>query len=352
MLPVLQALGMVEEARTRDIPRLLPRASLGGRSGRPDMSKVTKAMLHLQKAGLVERIQRGVHKISERGRDVLKSPPAALSRQYLRRYPEYQTYEGRVGARKPTAPSSIPIHQEHQKTLLTFSDERTPATLWSEPIVESPVVEHDDDAPKKLEKTKIVKSPYHAAPAERKSQSVHRVRGRTRVLQTRIARAVESLHSELESHLVKEVSALSSEQLVTLVMEILAAYGHGGPNPTVNRSEAEGLGQGSAVLKDALGVNRVYVTATANGTVSASDLQQLKIGLMTTRAPAAVLISNGEAPPIAMGFSAGTRQRVSVLDLEEIAFLMIETGLGITEDSGYEIRTIDESVYGHALQPA
>ena len=66
-----------------DLEELLP-------SGKQPLfhNRVHWALWYLQKAGLTERVRRGVHKIATRGRDILSTKPKRIDLQLLDQFPE------------------------------------------------------------------------------------------------------------------------------------------------------------------------------------------------------------------------------------------------------------------------
>jgi restriction system protein len=75
------------------------------------------ANVFLQRAGLLEKVSRGVYRITEEGRKVLAEQPERLDMRYLERYPAYVEWRQRsigirpVGAESDTAPSGTPEEQ-------------------------------------------------------------------------------------------------------------------------------------------------------------------------------------------------------------------------------------------------
>lgn len=53
------------------------------------------ALWYLQKAGLIERLRRGVHRITDRGREVLKTKPKRIDLQLLDKFPEIRALRQR-----------------------------------------------------------------------------------------------------------------------------------------------------------------------------------------------------------------------------------------------------------------
>lgn len=63
-------------------------------SGKQELYKnrIAWAITHLYHAGLIERLNRGVYKITERGVEVLNEMPLRIDVNYLMRFPEYREF--------------------------------------------------------------------------------------------------------------------------------------------------------------------------------------------------------------------------------------------------------------------
>ena len=69
-------------------------------------NRVAWAKVHLEKAGMLSSPARGELCITDRGRSVLRDPPATLSVSYLIQFPEYLVFRGKTSASEETAMSS------------------------------------------------------------------------------------------------------------------------------------------------------------------------------------------------------------------------------------------------------
>jgi len=58
-------------------------------------NRVAWAKLHLKRAGLIDSPRRGVYRLTERGRAVLRTPPNRLNLAYLAQLPEYVEFRAR-----------------------------------------------------------------------------------------------------------------------------------------------------------------------------------------------------------------------------------------------------------------
>ncbi len=346
MLPVLKALASGEAVRTLEIPKLLPVTgpdAATARNAKPANAKqIADAILHLQKAHLVERVKRGVYRLTSRGQLVLGRDPDRIDFRFLRRFPEYVTYEERINSRKEARrpkPEPKPIPKQ-----LTLFSPPVP-TLWD--TVSLDLMSGDkEEGSKARNKPKIVKSPYVSQPLAGGKRLTKRVTSQARIHEGAIESAIQSLHGELESQLVRQVNALGPAQVITLLMDVLTALGLGGPGPTVTNKGLDGIG--GAVLQDALGVSRVYVMVAEGSLVTVKDLERFRLGLEATRTKAGILVSAAGATETANGFAAGSAKRITVMDYEELAYLMVYSSTGVIEDTGYITKRVDEAFFASA----
>ncbi len=102
LLPVLRAYG-----DGRDLPTVEARARVATAMGldeadlaerlpnspqRRATNRINWAQIYLQRAGLLERLRRGVYKVTDRGRGLLQTSPTTLTMTDLGRYPEFRDW--------------------------------------------------------------------------------------------------------------------------------------------------------------------------------------------------------------------------------------------------------------------
>lgn len=109
-----------------DLAELLPT----GRQGRFD-NRVGWAKSHLKQAGLLEITGRGVFRITERGREVLRKKPARLDMKFLAQFPEYVVF--REGVKQGGAAQALvqPVEATPEE-LLEFGYKQLRAALAAE----------------------------------------------------------------------------------------------------------------------------------------------------------------------------------------------------------------------------
>lgn len=108
MLPLLRSLEDGSECGTQDtLDALAARLHLTEEDVTQPMpnrkaplftNRVAWAKLHLKRAALIESPRRGMYRITERGREVLRTPPERVTLAYLAQFPEYAEFRARSRA--------------------------------------------------------------------------------------------------------------------------------------------------------------------------------------------------------------------------------------------------------------
>lgn len=129
LLPVLRAYG-----DGRDLPTVEARARVASTMGLDESdlaerlpnspqlratNRINWAQIYLQRAGLLERLRRGVYKATDRGRELLQTSPTTLTMADLGRYPEFREWR-RVddgGAEAPAGAAVVSAAQTPDETL-------------------------------------------------------------------------------------------------------------------------------------------------------------------------------------------------------------------------------------------
>jgi restriction system protein len=113
MLPVLQQYADGQTRKSRDVREAigqalkLSAAEIEERlpSGRQTrfVNRVAWTHSYLKQAGLIDAAGRGVYRLTDRGREVLKLPPPRIDIHYLEQYPEFLAFRSR--SEGPASPS-------------------------------------------------------------------------------------------------------------------------------------------------------------------------------------------------------------------------------------------------------
>lgn len=250
-------------------------------SGRQGMfrNRVHWASFYMLKARLVERPRRGHIRITERGRQALQQP-SVINAKFLEQYPEFQEF---IGANRGPDDPNPPI---------------TPPT------------------PQGVSQT----------PEEQLEAGYQRYR--------------ESLASDVLSR-VRSCSPAFFEQLV---IDLLVAMGYGGSRSDAGQAVGRsGDGGVDGIIKeDRLGLDAIYVQAKRwEATVGRPVVQGFAGSLEGHRARKGVLITTSDFSADARDYVTRIEKRIVLISGSELATLMIEHGIGVTEVTSYVLKRLD-----------
>ena len=219
MLPVLREFADGAEHATKDIrQRVAAALGLGAEeiaevlpSGKQTRlaNRAAWAHVYMKRAGLLSSARRGIYRITARGLEVLKSPPARITIEFLEQYPEFADFRSSAAARRWIDGSD--------PSLLKILTEGIPASM--------------------------------DAPALTPDEQVHI--GAARLKENLVAQILER---------VKRVTPAAFE---AIVVDLLVAMGYGGSHDdaaqVVGKSGDGGID--GIIKEDRLGLESIYVQA-------------------------------------------------------------------------------------------
>jgi restriction system protein len=125
--------------------------------------------------------------------------------------------------------------------------------------------------------------------------------------------------------------------------------GYGGSRPDAARrlGRSAAVGLDGVIYEDRLGMDLIYVQAKrwTDKTVGRPDIQAFVGALEVTKTSKGVFITTAWFSREAESYVERLRQRVVLIDGEQLADLMIEHGVGVTTARSYEIKRIDEDYF-------
>ena len=253
------------------------------------------AKTELVKAGLIEQPKRGLFTITQRGRDLLSAPPAALSRAYLyERFPEFREY--------------IQLSQNRQGN----GSETTAAPV-------------EEIAP-------VTSSLASSTPYEQ------------------IDAAARALNTALEADLLARIRSVDPSKFEQLVVDLLIKMGFGGGDPEMGErlGRAGDGGIDGVIQEDALGLDAVYVQAKRyqdGNTVGAPALQAFVGSLVGQRANKGVFVTSSKFSQQAKDYVRNVQHRIVLIDGEEFARLLVRHGVGVRDDRAVTLKKMDEDYF-------
>jgi restriction system protein len=246
------------------------------------------ALYDLYRAGLLDRIKKGVYVISELGKQVAAEKPEKIDRDYLMRFPQFaqfiekSTKSGSVSSRS----SDQTLNADHSLTATTPEEQL--ATLAS------------------------------------------------------------AMNRTLAADLLDQVKEMDPFRFERLVLDLLLAMGYGGSREEaavagkgVNDGGIDGL-----INEDRLGLDRIYVQAKRwQNNVGRPEIQNFVGALAGQHAHKGIFITTSEFSKSAVEYAKNLPQRVILIDGQRLAELMIEHNIGVSLAYSYEIKRIDSDYF-------
>ena len=152
----------------------------------------------------------------------------------------------------------------------------------------------------------------------------------------------------LAEQLRERTSTCSPAFLGGLVVDLLVAMGYGGSRRDAGQVVA-GSGDGGidgGIKEGKLGFDVVYLQAKRwKEHVSRSTVQAFTGSLDMHRARKGVLVTTSGFTPDARDYVSRIEKRIVLIDGQELAELMIDHGIGVTDVQTYTIKRIDSDYF-------
>lgn len=272
--PILaDKLSLTEEERTKLLP-----------SGGMEVfkSRVGWARTYLKKAGLMETPQRGLWKVTQRGRDILKNSPSEIDVEFLMKFPEFKKW------------------YEHEETELPSSS--------SNAALED-----------------------RTATPEEQLEAAHGVL--LALLKSELLQQVKSCSPQFFEKLVVEL--LVRMRYGGNLKDAGAAIGRNGDG-----------GIDGIIKEDTLGLDAIYVQAKRwDGTVGRPQIQAFAGALQGQHARKGIFITTGEFTSEARSFVKTIESKIVLIDGDALVQLLIDHNLGVNVKSSYEVKRIDSDFF-------
>ena len=294
MLPCLRALEHEAElplrdtrARVAETERLSPedtREMLGSGQQTAFANRVGWAMTYNVHAGLVQRVRRGVHRLTPEGRQVLSATPTRIDLQTLSQYPSFVEWYRRKGG---------------------------PATRRS------------DSRPQ-------------GDPAETPEEALGRAAEQLR----------EQVRGELLVR-VRDASPAFLERVVVDLLTAMG-YGGGDPDMGRVTGRSGDGGIDGTIREDALGLDEVYVQAkrySAGTNVGESDLRNFAGAIDAAGTTKGVFVTTSAFTRAAKDYVNRSPKRIVLIDGEELGRLMEVHSVGVRTRVRHEVKLIDEDYF-------
>jgi restriction system protein len=249
-------------------------------------NRVAWATFYLQRAGLLDRVSRGVYRITAAGRQVLAEQPDRLDMRFLERCPAYVEWRQRTAA---------------------GAGERGPA-LVADVVATARTPEEQIDA------------------------------------------SFKSLSAALEDDLIERVREMSPGFFERLIIDLLIAMGYGGGRAemgqAIGRSGDGGID--GMIKEDALGLDIVYVQAkryAEGNAVGRSEVQSFAGSLDGVGATKGIFFATSTFSQGARDYVGRIAKRIVLIDGVELGRHMVRHNVGVRTRTTYEVKKVDEDYF-------
>src|SRR6266704_409663 len=299
MLPLLKIAGDGNEHTTSEVLESLAQQFGLGEGYRDEMlssgkqrkfdNRVNWTKTYLQKALLLSSTGRSRFRITERGITILKNNPLTINIKFLNQFPEFLAFH----------------------TATNDKEGKTNGT----PSASQEIVEKTSQTPQEI-----------------------------------LEISYQSLRQTLAEELLERIKNNSPKFFESLVVDLLVAMGYGGSRKDAGQAVGQ-VGDGGIdgiIKEDKLGLDAIYLQAKRwEATVGSPVVQGFAGALMGKKARKGILITTSNFSQQARSYASGIDNlKIILIDGEQLAQLMIDHDVGVTEESRYVVKKIDLDYFG------
>lgn len=194
----------------------------------------------------------------------------------------------------------------------------------------------------------LMQFPEFAEFQNRPSQSVIKQNGQaeesTQTPEELLESNYQNLRRDLAQELLDRIMGCPPKFFETLVVDLLVAMGYGGSRKDAGQAIGQsGDGGIDGIIKeDKLGLDIVYIQAKRwEGTVGRQVVQAFAGSLEGQRARKGVLITTSQFSQGAKDYVNRIEKKIVLIDGEQLAQLMIDHGIGVTQITSYVVSRVD-----------
>jgi restriction system protein len=254
-------------------------------------NRVRWAKSYLGKAGLIALTGRGLFTITERGREVLASPPKRIDVKFLQRFPEFASFRNEGGAET--------------------GDDETVAPPKGGRAPDEPTLTPDET----------------------------------------IRLAYRGLETALAGDLLSRVRQGTPAFFERVIVQVLLAMGYGGSVASLDRALTGGSGDGGidgVIDQDPLGLDRIYVQAKRyqdGSPVGSGAIRDFFGSLDRVRATKGLFVTTSTFTASARETAGMLSKRIVLIDGQQFARLMLAHGVGCRIEETLTIKRVDEEFF-------
>jgi len=248
------------------------------------------ALVYLTKAGLVTRPARGVHDITEEGRQVLATNPSEINIDFLDRYESFrQFHASRTGANR-------------------VSENLADQTADSVALAESQSADTPDE---------------------------------------RLANAFKELETALLSDLKEQVLRMSPAAFERLIVELMSGLKYGARGLAQHVGGTGDGGLDGLITEDVLGLDSIYLQAKryTDGTVGREKIQAFAGVMDGQSVTKGVFVTTSSFSKAALDYAARSPKHLKLIDGDELVRLMVEYGVGVRTHQTLKLKRLDTDFF-------
>lgn len=266
--------GLTEEERKELLP-----------SGKQEIfdNRVGWARTYLKKALLIDYVQRGQFRITERGNEVLAENPERIGVAFLSRFPEFVEFQ------RPIRPAATGENGSVMPTVETDSPDDLMATGY--------------------------------------------LNRRRQIEEDVLAKVKTSSPEFFERLVVKLLTAMGYGGSLADAGKAIGKSGDGGVD--------------GVIKEDRLGLERIYIQAKRwdNASVGRPEIQKFVGALHDKRARKGIFLTTSTFTKDAHEYASGLETKVILIDGQELAKFMFDFEVGVSTESTYLVKRIDNDFF-------
>lgn len=240
---------------------------------------------YLRRAQMIDIPERGVYRITQRGKDYLASH-SSLRKQDLMQYPEFASY----------------------------------ATGTTTPTTDTAINSDIQDASENMTPTEQLEQAYHSI--------------------------VEDLAADLLQKTLEQTPYFFEHLVVDLLVKM--GYGGSFANSAQVTQYVHDDGIDGIIYEDKLGLDKIYIQAKRyklDNTVGKPQIQQFSGALDEQKATKGVFITTSSYSKEAKQYVEKLNKKIVLIDGQELARYMIEYNVGVSTKQVYEVKRIDSDYF-------
>ena len=250
-------------------------------------NRVAWSNVHLQRAGLIGVVRRGVYEATPAGKELLAKAPERIDMKLLDGIPAYSEWRAQSSA----------------------GTEGESTTVITEPVGTGSVTPEEQ-----------------------------------------IERSCKELRGAVEADLLARLRTFDPMQFEQVVVDLLVAMGYGGGREEMARAFKRSADNGvdGVVREDRLGLDVVYMQAkryAADNVVDVASVRDFAGSLDYHRATKGVFVTTSRFTASAKDYVDRISKRVVLIDGAELARHMVDHRVGIRIKNSYEVFELDEDAF-------